>query len=135
METTDRALRPGGEAVRIPLSPSPQQSAETGRRWRAFVVEARLTIAEERTLKAALGDLHEGWAAALAYFETMEEADETPTGALGLLSAEHAEEMERLVLGATRARLERLLARERLALLDRRFRPLSSLVAGAPSLY
>ena len=125
--------RAEAEAVRIPLSPSAAQQTAAARRFQAFSTEAALTPAQQRQVATELVNLRESWLAAIAYFDTLEESDPGASGAVGLLSTEHASELHTLVQEAAANSLGQTLDHRQQALLSRHLGPLATFVAAIPS--
>ncbi len=120
------------EGVRVAQPASPQRGREAWRRFEAFAIEAGLSPDEQRRTRGALADLQETWTAALGYYEAIEETDPRLPGAVGLIHAVHAAEIEGLIGGAAAARLAALLGPVRGALAEKRLAPLGAFVASTP---
>ena len=121
----------GTEAVRILLPVSTGQQAEAARRFQSFALAAGLSPVEQQWAADVLAGLHDSLAAACAYFDDIEEGDPSPAGAVGLLTREHAQEIEALVRNAAHERLLPALGAQRVDLLDRYLAPFASFVVAS----
>jgi hypothetical protein len=119
------------EAVRILLPVSAGQQAEAARRFQSFAIAAGLSPVEQQWAADVLAGLHDSLTAACAYFDDIEESDASPAGAVGLLTREHAQEVEALVRNAARQRLLPALGPQRVDLLDRYLAPFASFVVAS----
>jgi hypothetical protein len=86
---------------------------------------------EQQWTSDVLTGLHDSLTAACAYFDDIEEGDAGPAGAVGLLTGEHAQEVETLVRNAAHTRLLPALGEQRVALLDRYLAPFTSFVVAS----
>jgi hypothetical protein len=119
--------------VQVGALGSPARRQEAARRFEAFAREAELPPPRRRAALAALADLQETWAAAVAFFETQEEAGADLASAVGLLQPAHARELHELVDQVAALRLSRSLGPTTAALAEKRLAPLAAFVAAAPS--